>query len=269
MDYLFLNRSSDNITHTSANALLNICRRFTVYSCFRLIEITTSIDFEDHERAVYKSFDRFITSFTCVVIIIGLVGNLVSFKLIIIHRELHIPINVYFCVMCVSSLISLIGKLIIIINAQIILPIYPIFYPVMLSNQMAGIFVLVSVQLARFHHVYSGRGMISSKVYQKQKNKRDNRIAVYVFSGIYIFCVVYCLPYWFIYRYDNANKTLLITGLGNNKRFKWIIYFGMYYPVVYLIPCVILITTNFYLVNSDCSRFYSLEKIYIFCTFLR
>lgn len=235
LNYLAINNSG-----TAPNVTTDICD----FSLFTIGSIGL------YQESTHFHTNKAIVGLSLIMILTGVIMNLISIK-ILLHPMLRISTNIYLGGLCVNSIFSLIDRLFIMFHGSLIMKIYPFIYPIKMSNQMIANFLLVAVNLNRFIGVWYGTGVTMSQAAKKKKITKENRIAVLIVSCIYVFSILYCIPFWLVYEYNEVKKRLIVTELTTNLKSNWIIQFYMYIPVVYLIPCVILIGTNVYLVKSN------------------
>ena len=204
----------------------------------------------------YLKFNKIITFFSLIAIFIGLIGNSISFQ-VLVNPLLRISTNIYLCGLCISSFISLFGMSTVLLvqsfghtsmYSRIIFRMYPVTYPLTLTFQLASILLIVAVSINRFIYVYYSKGNQTSSIARKREREYDNKRALIIITLIYLFSIIYCVPYWFIFKFDSSTFTVEFTTLGISPSFKFIIHFGMYLPLVYIIPFTTLLITNSYLV---------------------
>lgn len=204
----------------------------------------------------FKVFNNIISVLSLIIILIGLIGNFISIN-VLLHPNLRMSTNIFLCSLCISSFISLFGMATGIlvhtfghrsIYSRILFYIYPVTYPLTLSFQMASILLLVAVSINRFIFVFYSKGNQTSAISRKRERENDNKRAINIIILIYLSSLIYCVPYWFVFEYDSKSGSVELTTLGISPSFKYIIYFGMYLPIVYIMPFTILVITNSYLV---------------------
>ncbi|CAF0796992.1 unnamed protein product [Brachionus calyciflorus] len=163
--------------------------------------------------------------------------------------------NIFLSNLCLCSFISLLGLL---VNSTIyqltfnnnhpysifclIAFFYPISYPIINTFQMACIMLTVCVSVNQFLCIYHSR----IKNYSKMSTRAEIKKSVKIISFVYVFSIIYCIPYWFKFKYSDCSVDL--TEIGANFKFNQIVNFWMYLPIAYLIPFTVLIVTNSYLV---------------------
>lgn len=217
------------------------------------VEANTSNTFD---LATYWQFRLILIWISLFVIVIGLIGNLVSF-VVLVHPKMRISTNVFLSSLCVSGFIALLGLLINSIAYElcqyyafplgllIIHSIYPYVYPIITTFQMASILLTVCVSVNQFICIYYGR--MQNQSFNKKTNESECRSAFFIVLLMFFISIIYCVPYWLKFKYTQS-EGLHPTKLGQNPLFNKIVHLWMYLPIVYIIPFTILIITNSYLV---------------------
>jgi len=208
------------------------------------------------DLATYWQFRLILIWISLFVIVIGLIGNIVSF-VVLVHPKMRISTNVFLSSLCVSGFIALLGLLINSIAYElcqyyefplgllIIHSIYPYVYPIITTFQMASILLTVCVSVNQFICIYYGR--MQSQAFNKKTNESECRSAFYIVLFMFFISIIYCVPYWLKFKYTQS-EGLHPTKLGQNPLFNKIVHLWLYLPIVYIIPFTILIITNSYLV---------------------
>lgn len=201
-------------------------------------------------------FFKICSCIRIVIIIAGLFGNLISFQILARKRS---TTNVYLCSLCFASFFALLGDIFVVISQLqfvytgifgMTLKMYPYLYPLMLTFQMAYIYLTVAVSVNQFVCIYFQKGHANlSKLFQKSKKQKDCKRALIIVCFIFLFSVLFCLPYWKIYEYNYETGLVELTATGKDDVFNLIVHFILYLPVVYLIPFIIIIFTNVYLIT--------------------
>jgi hypothetical protein len=214
-----------------------------------------------HDKAgydldMYIKFRIILTWVSLFIILIGLVGNFISF-LILINKKMRISTNVFLASLCVSAFIALIGLMINSVLYEILAYyifeealqklyfFYPYFYPIITTFQMASILLTVCVSVNQFVCIYFSKANRS-----KKDNHDDCKSALVIVLIMYVISIIYCVPYWLKFKYSKENGGLIVTELGQNPNFNRVVHFWMYLPAVYVIPFSILIITNAYLLST-------------------
>ncbi|RNA16041.1 FMRFamide receptor-like [Brachionus plicatilis] len=206
----------------------------------------------------YIKFRLFSSLVSLAIIIIGLIGNFVSF-LILTSPKMRISTNVFLSSLCVSGFIALFGLLINSVLYELIAMyqenfpelfillcrLYPYIYPIITTFQMASILLTVCVSVNQFLYIYFSKLRSQSKNSTKQECQRALKIVVLMF----LISIIYCVPYWLKFTYSNENG-LQETEIARTNLFKKIVHFYMYLPIAYIIPFSILIFTNAYLIAT-------------------
>jgi hypothetical protein len=215
-----------------------------------------TITINNFDLRAYLSFRIILTWLSFFIIIVGLIGNFISF-LILINKKMRISTNVFLASLCVSAFVALVGLL---INSviyellayyglfkalNILYFFYPYIYPLITTFQMTSILLTVCVSVNQFICVYC----LKAKIVPKKANKIECKKALIVVLVMFVLSIGYCIPYWLKFEYTLKNG-LVVTELGNNPVFVKVIHLYMYLPAVYVIPFSILIITNTYLLST-------------------
>lgn len=207
----------------------------------------------DHNFLTYIKVRNLFTWINLVTILIGLVGNFLSF-FVLINPKMRTTTNMFLSNLCICSFIALLGLLINSIFYEIayyygpnsafyiISVIYPFVYPITNTFQMACIMLTVCVSVNQFLCIYFSR----LKNYSKMSTQAEYNKTIKIVVIVYILSTIYCIPYWLKFKYTHT-LGLHETQIGKSDRFNKIVHFWMYLPIVYLIPFSILIITNSYL----------------------
>jgi hypothetical protein len=208
------------------------------------------------DLATYWQFRLILIWISLFVIVIGLIGNLVSF-VVLVHPKMRISTNVFLASLCVSGFIALLGLLINSIAYElcqyyefplgllIIHSIYPYVYPIITTFQMVSILLTVCVSVNQFICIYYGR--MQNQSFNKKTNESECRSALFIVLLMFFISIIYCVPYWLKFKYTQS-EGLHPTKLGQDPLFNKIVHLWMYLPIVYIIPFTVLIITNSYLV---------------------
>jgi hypothetical protein len=222
---------------------------------YRLITFLNSSAY-DYNFGTYLTVRNIFTWLSLLTALIGLVGNLLSF-IVLINPKMRTTTNIFLANLCISSFIALICLL---INSifyditfyngpdfcfNVIIYLYRFVYPIANTFQMACISLTVAVSFNQFLCVYFSRVRSYSRVSAKAEHSKTVRVVIL----IYAMSAVYCIPYWLKFKYD-PQLGLQKTELGKNKYFNQIVHFWLYLPIVYIIPFSILIVTNAYLLTK-------------------
>lgn len=139
---------------------------------------------------LFIRFKCLMSWLSLVVILIGLIGNLVSF-FILINPKMRISTNVFLSSLCVSGLIALIGLL---LNSVVydlfhyysfydglnyLWIFYPYVYPIITTFQMSSIMLTVCVSLNQFIYIYF------SATRQRTQKKSDKECRKALKVGIF------------------------------------------------------------------------------------
>ncbi len=85
--------------------------------------------------------------------------------------------------------------------------------------------------------------VINSKNNKALKQKDFNKAYIIVLE-IIIISILFCLPYWFTFSFNEING---LQRTHESKLYKKIVHLFLYIPFAYVIPFIVLITTNTYL----------------------
>jgi hypothetical protein len=184
-----INSSSAILNLNQEELKYNICiyYNYTINECLNINDRTNAED--DIDSAGNNMSADFINSyfkFRCIlswislcVILIGLLGNFISF-IILINPKMRISTNVFLASLCVSGFIALLGLLANSVlhdlfsyyqikKGQLYISfMYPYVYPLIVTFQMSSILLIVCVSLNQFIYIYfSG----AKRRTQKNRNK--------------------------------------------------------------------------------------------------
>jgi len=124
---------------------------------------------------------------------------------------------------------------------------YPYMYPIVLTSQFANIYLTMSVSFNQFVSVAFSKGFnMKNNKLSKQKDIKNSYVNVIL---IIIISILFCLPYWFTFKYTE-NNGLERSQISQNGLFNNIVHLYLYIPFAYVIPFIVLITTNTYLLYS-------------------
>jgi hypothetical protein len=210
----------------------------------------------DFDFDTYLNVRCVLSWVSVVVIFIGLVGNLVSF-VVLVSAKMRIATNVFLASLCVSGFIALLGLLInsvlyeifayyrMFYMLNILFYFYPYVYPLITTFQFCCILLTVCVSVNQFVCIYSAKLKSRSK-----KNTREEcRTAFVIVLVMYVISIIYCIPYWLKFGHSKE-LGLYETELGRDPLFKKLVHFWLYLPMAYIIPFSILIFTNTYLIGT-------------------
>jgi hypothetical protein len=242
--------------------VVNISANFTSSSVNNHIQMNNSgmgiliEDEHDFDFNRYIKFRLLLSWLSLIVCLIGLVGNLMSF-IVLISEKMRIATNVFLASLCVSGFIALLGLLVNSVTYDLlicyelqqflfyILASYPYVYPVITTFQMASILLTVCVSVNQFACIYFSR----LKSHTKRTVREDCRTASKIVFLMFLFSIIYCIPYWLKFRFT-LKKGLEETELARNPLFRQLVHFWAYLPIAYIIPFSILIITNTYLIGT-------------------
>ncbi len=121
---------------------------------------------------------------------------------------------------------------------------YPYVYPIISTAQFASIYLTMSVSLNQFVVMAFSRGfsLKNNKIFIKKDIKKAYAIVL----AILLFSIIFCIPYWFKFIY-NQNDGLIRSEISESRLFNKIVHLLLYIPFAYVIPFIVLSTTNTYL----------------------
>jgi hypothetical protein len=227
----------------------NLSESELYFDCLMRVNLTD----EAQDVHTYFLLRNALTWLSLVVVLIGLGGNLLSF-LVLIDPNMRTTTNIYLSNLCISSFIALFGLLINSVFYEIsyyygpklalkaIYVVYPYVYPIITTFQMACIMFTVCVSVNQFLCIYFSKAKNYSNVANQSDHRKANRVSMFV----YMFSIVYCIPYWLKFEYT-SDVGLTPSKLGKNPLFNRIVHFWLYLPIAYIIPFSVLTVTNAYL----------------------
>lgn len=152
------------------------------YPNYPAAQVSVAFDFGRFLR--FRCFMSWLSLF---VIVIGFVGNLVSF-VILVHPKMRISTNVFLASLCVSGFIALLGLLAnsviydllayygMLAALQYVSYFYPYVYPIITTFQMSSILLTVCVSLNQFVYIYYS----AARRHTQKKSDKDCRNALKV-----------------------------------------------------------------------------------------
>lgn len=230
---------------------------------------TTEFYGDDDEFDNYLQFRFTLSWMSLILILFGVFSNIVS---TILLNKSQSSTNIYLSGVCVSSIITLFGFFInyvlynmfihykFIFGIRLLMIMYPFVYPMITTAQISFVLLTVSVSLNQYV-IVSRKTEInpSKKAIQKECKK------AYVYKLlVYFFSLVYCSPYWLMFKYDK-DKGLEQTELNRNTYFRKIVHFCMYIPIAFVVPFTILVSTNIYLIMTLKIRYENRKKLNSTC----
>jgi len=185
----------------------------------------------------------------------GIVGNIITLLVLISPSMRTTSTNIYLTALSCSNILFLL----------IFIPSYSmrylIGYPLYITNQPPFAFEILLTRLPTtpiyntilLSIIYltiavSMDRLILVKFPLKAKQILTKRTTLITILLIYIFAIVYCIPYWLEQKYDPINKRCYLTKIG--KKIHKYIRIYIYIPVVYLIPFVTLTCINITIIQS-------------------
>ncbi len=202
-----------------------------------------------------KHIRYIISCISFVLIIIGIITNLIS-SLAFSNKKYLSSTNIYLTSLCLADCVALIGLLINSViygifvyikyytGVKLIVLFYPYVYQIILTSQFASIYLTMSVSINQYIFIAFSKGFhMKNNKLSKQKDIKNSYTIVAV---IVIISILFCLPYWFTFKYTE-NNGLERSQISQNNYFNKIVHLFLYIPFACLIPFSVLITTNTYL----------------------
>ncbi len=218
--------------------------------------VETIITELNHENSNDSFFSIYIiSSLSFVIIIFGLITNFIS-SLAFSNKKYLSSTNIYLTSLCLIDCIALIGlltnsviygifvQLKYLNGLKLIMFFYPYVYPIVLTSQFANIYLTMSVSINQYITIAFSKGFKMAQ--NKALKKKDINQAFFIVLALLIFSVIFCLPYWFKFSYNEIDG-LQRTQISESKFFNKIVHLFLYIPFAYVIPFIVLITTNTYL----------------------
>ncbi|CAF2119159.1 unnamed protein product [Rotaria magnacalcarata] len=210
----------------------------------------------DHSLGYILLFRLVVWGYVGMVLsIFGIVGNIITILVLISPSLRTTSTNIYLIALSCSNILFLLifipsysiryllGYSVYMSNEppftfEIILsrlPTTPIYNTILLSI----IYLTIAVSMDR---------LILIKFPLKSKDILTKHATLTTILLIYIFSIVYCIPYWLEQRYEPNTQQCRVTSIGK-KMHKYIrIYF--YIPVVYVIPFITLTCINITIIQN-------------------
>ena len=190
-----------------------------------------------------------------VISLFGIVGNIITILVLVSPSMRTTSTNIYLTALSCSNILFLllfipsysirylIGYKLYIANQPPFafelllarLPTTPIYNTILLSI----IYLTIAVSTDR---------LILIKMPLKAKHILTQRATVITILLIYLFSIVYCIPYWLEQRFDPELKQCQLTTIG--KRIHKYTRIHAYIPIVYVIPFVTLAFINITIIQS-------------------
>jgi hypothetical protein len=158
-------------------------------------------------------FDRFEIGVAYLALPIGLIGifgNIFSF-IVLTHSDMRTSTNIILAAHCLSAAMTLIAFSTNIYILKIfdfyelnkrstfLRILFPYSYPIVVTLQMICLMLTVSVSLNQFYIVYTQKFSSGKKTKQMITNDCKNGLKIVAF--VYIFSILFCIPYFFKYEY--------------------------------------------------------------------
>ena len=210
---------------------------------------TIAAPFFDHRLADFKRIvEGYLLSIVC---ICGLLGNALTCVILSSRVMRTSTTNIYiFALSCASSCV-LIGFLLThgirsTFHAEIFhRHIFTTVFPIHVTCLLIQIYLTATVAVDRF--------ILICLPFRGQK-WRSPRHAIFVVLGVTLFCIVYCVPFWFEYTTIERNNIRMIStsSVGRHPLFRLLMRKYLYFVFVFLIPlstilvCKIMIIKELY-----------------------
>ena len=210
----------------------------------------SSYDETDHGVGYILLFRLIVWGYIGMILsLFGIIGNIITIIILISPSMRKTSTNIYLTAISCSNIIFLL----------IFIPSYSIKYllgyNVYMTNQPPFAFEILLTRLPTtpvyntilLSIIYLTIGvsmdrLILIKYPLKSKRILTKRVTLITILLIYIFCIVYCIPYWLEQQYIPELKQCQLTEIGK-KIYKYIRIY-IYIPVVYVIPFVTLTFIN-------------------------
>lgn len=233
--------------------------KLTDYTYDGINSTIQSYDIEFEHK--YLNIKLIILWISSIIILVGIIANLISL-IVFIKPNTVTSTNIYLASLCACNCIALVGLLInsvlynkfslyeYFLGVKAIMSFYPYVYPLITTSQIASIYLTTSVSLNQFITIaFSKLNSTHQKSVNKSMKQKDNQRAFKIVSLIILMSIIFCLPYWFTFQYSEENG-LQSTELSKQAYFKRIVHFYMYLPFACVIPVLVLIVTNTYLIST-------------------
>ena len=195
-------------------------------------------------------FKRIVEGYLlCIVCLCGLLGNALTCT-ILSSRFMRTSItNIYiFALSCASSCV-LIGFLLThgirsTFSAEIFYRhIFTRVFPIHVTCILIQIYLTATVALDRFILIclpFRGRRW------------RNRQRALLIIAGICVFCIIYCIPFWFEFTLVEVNgtKTIAVSKIGSNHLFRLLMRQYLYFIFVFLLPLTIILICKIMIIKK-------------------
>lgn len=205
-----------------------------------------STNMTDHESESLAVFKRFIEGYllSCVCII-GLIGNSLTCLSILSNRvRRSSATDIYILGLSFISIFILAGFLLthgirytLATYGDRVYPhVFIRVFPAHITCLLIQIYLTAAIAIDRFLLICCWRTV----AYRKWRTPK--RI-LYILLGISLFCIIYCLPFWFEHTIIN-NEYIDLSSIGAQRWFRLLMRKYLYFIFVFLIPlsCIISCT---------------------------
>lgn len=214
---------------------------------------TTDID---HGLSFILLFRLIVWGYVGIVLsIFGIIGNLITILVLMSSSLRRTSTNIYLIALSCSNILFLL----------IFIPSYSVRYllgySVYMSNQPPFAFEILLTRLPTtpvyntilLSIIYltialSIDRLILIKFPLKSKHILTKRVTFTTILLIYVFSIVYCVPYWLEKRYSPEAQQCVLTTIG--KKIHKYIRIYLYIPVVYVIPFITLTCINITIIQN-------------------
>jgi len=226
-----------------------------VNNCQEINFNDSNLKFNELSFGQFVKFHSFLTCLIFIIIIIGLISNLLSF-VVFVNPKTRSSFNIFMSSLIACAFIALVLKLInlliqsqlihnkIQLNSPFLLKVFVFTNPVSMTFDVGYTWLTVSVSINQFVNVAFSNGFRENK--NKKLKEKNIKRAKCIVMGIISFSIVFCVPYWLRFKYSDK-EGIIKTDLGKSLKFDRIVHYYMYLPFACVIPFMILVVTNFYL----------------------
>ncbi|CAF0782089.1 unnamed protein product [Adineta steineri] len=197
-------------------------------------------------------FKRLIEGYllSCVCII-GLIGNSITCLSILSNRiRRSSPTDVFICSLSFTSIFVLAGFLLTHgirsifhqYGEKLYRYLFIRIFPPHITFLLIQIYLTAAISIDRYLLICSWRTM----TYRKW---RTSKRMLYIISGITIFSIIYCLPFWFEYVVIN-NEYISLSSIGSHPIFRLLMRQYLYFIFIFLLPMSCIITCTLSIVYT-------------------
>lgn len=187
--------------------------------------------------------------------VFGIVGNIITILVLISPSMRTTSTNIYLTALSCSNILFLLifipsYSMRYLIGYQLYITDQPPFaFEILLSRlPTTPVYSTVLLSIIYLTIAVSMDRLILVKFPLKAKQILTTRATLITIFCIYVFSILYCIPYWLEQRYDPVSKRCQFTEIG--RKIHIYIRIHIYIPVVYLIPFVVLTCINITIIQS-------------------